>query len=411
MDRRHVLAGIALVVGAVAAFILQEVLGTVFFAATVAYVLAPVERWYSARGLPRWWSALATTITGVGVAGLIASPLVALVYFRFDAIRNLIPTGTIPESVSLDLYGFTWTVRPAELVPAAVNYLQNLAVSVAGAAPVVALKATLFAMVVFALLLARERLHDAVRAVVPGEYQTAVSRLTRRARDTLFAIYVLQAATALATFVISVPFFLLLGYQFPFTLATIAGFLQFVPIVGPSVLVLGVAGIDLATDQIVRAAVVAGGGLVLIGWLPDAIVRPRLARRTADMPGSLYFVGFTGGLFTIGVVGVVAGPLVVSVLSEAVRMLAEEMNGNRQSTVADFGPAEADADDPPDRGASAADGGRSGVTPPIRGVTDGVHPGAGDGTTGEADSDDADPPADTDGGAARSEETDPESRE
>ncbi|PSQ60680.1 AI-2E family transporter, partial [Halobacteriales archaeon SW_7_71_33] len=50
MDRRHVLAGVVALVGLIAAFLLQEVLATVFFAATVAYVLSPVEEWYARRG-------------------------------------------------------------------------------------------------------------------------------------------------------------------------------------------------------------------------------------------------------------------------------------------------------------------------------------------------------------------------
>lgn len=406
-----------MVVGAVAAYILREVIATVFVAGTVAYVLAPVERWYSSHGLPRWWSALATTITGLGIAGLVLSPLVGVVYFRFnglggvDELQSLVPSGAIPDSVTVSLYGFTRTVRLAELVPAAIDYLRSLALSLAGAAPVIALKATLFAMVVFALLLARWRLHNAVRAVVPEDYQDAVSRLTGRARDTLFAIYVLQAATALATFTISVPFFLLLGYQFPFTLATIAGFLQFIPIVGPSVLVLGLAGIDVAVGEVTRATVVVGAGLVLVGWLPDAIVRPRLARRTADMPGSLYFVGFTGGLFTIGVVGVIAGPLVVSVLGEAVRMLAEEMRAPHGTTVrpGQYGPAvtpDVDPDEAPLDTTSATDGGRRGVSPPLRGVGDDPGETASEGTESPPDTPPGPPHAD---GAPQAD--DPESRE
>lgn len=365
MDRRYVLAGITVAIGLVTAVILRQVLETVFFAATVAYVLAPVEVWYSRRGVPNWWSALLTTVTGMGIAGLVLSPLVVLFYFRFSALRDLIASVPVPDSLTLSAVGFTRTVRPAEFLPAVSDYLQGVALSLAGAAPVVAIKATVFGMVVFALLLARSRLHAATWAVVPPEYHDALDRLTDRATETLFAIYVLQGATALATFAVSVPLFFLLGYQYPFTLATVAGFLQFLPIVGPSVLVVAVGGIDVALDNLTRAALVLGLGFVFVAWLPDPLVRPRLARRAADMPGSLYFVGFTGGLFTLGVVGIVAGPLVVALLSESVRMLAEEMRTpravSRQSTMTGFGPpVDATAEDDPDvqraAGAGASDG-------------------------------------------------------
>jgi predicted PurR-regulated permease PerM len=45
-----------------------------------------------------------------------------------------------------------------------------------------------------------------------------------RTRETLFAIYVLQAATAAATFLVAYPFFRLVGYEFDLTLGLIAGF-------------------------------------------------------------------------------------------------------------------------------------------------------------------------------------------
>jgi hypothetical protein len=109
----------------------------------------------------------------------------------------------------------------------------------------------------------------------------------------------------------------------------IAGMLQFIPIVGPSVLVLAMAAGDLIVENPTRAATVTVLGLVFIAYLPDPMVRPRLARRTADLPGSLYFIGFTGGLFTIGVVGVIAGPLLVALLAECVELLGEEMDGRR----------------------------------------------------------------------------------
>ncbi len=334
------LAAIVVAAGLLTAVILREVLATVFFAATVAYVLAPVEEWYTRRGVPVWWASLAATVTGLGVVALVLSPIFVLLYLRFQALRGLLSELPVPEMVTLSLFGFERTVQVAELLPALTDYVQGVALSVASAAPVVAIKGTLFAIVVFALLLARDSLHAAVWAVVPGAYHDAVARLTARARGTLFAIYVLQAATALATFVVAVPLFLALGYRYPLTLATLAGFLQFLPIVGPSVLVVAVALVDVAADNLLRAGLVSVLGLVLVAWLPDPVVRPRLARRTTDLPGSLYFVGFTGGLFTLGVVGVVAGPLVVAVLSESVRLLAEEMEDGDAPTG-----TESDADD------------------------------------------------------------------
>jgi hypothetical protein len=117
------------------------------------------------------------------------------------------------------------------------------------------------------------------------------------------------------------------------------------------VVVVAVALSDVLTQQPQRAAAIAILGIVFIAYLPDPVVRPRLARKTADLPGSLYFVGFTGGLFTIGVVGVIAGPLMVAMLVESVELLAAEMNGpqSEQSKLTDATP-EGAAPPPDDAG-------------------------------------------------------------
>jgi predicted PurR-regulated permease PerM len=145
-------------------------------------------------------------------------------------------------------------------------------------------------------------------------YETPVLALHRRVRDTLYALYVLQAATALGTFLIAYVVFTILGYDAAFTLAFLSGLLQFVPVVGPSLL----AVVEAVAGDLAAAVFVSVVGLVFVGFLSDALIRPRLASLTTGMPASLYFVGFTGGTLTLGIVGVIAGPLVVAVFVEVV---------------------------------------------------------------------------------------------
>jgi len=135
---------------------------------------------------------------------------------------------------------------------------------------------------------------------------------------------VLQAATAFGTFLVAWVLFSLLGYQGAFALAVIAGVFQFVPVVGPSIAVLAIAAAEIAAGDVFGAVVVTVLGLTLVGFLPDAVIRPRLARYTTGMAPSLYFVGFTGGVLSPGLVGFIAGPVIVALLLETVTLLADE---------------------------------------------------------------------------------------
>ena len=133
---------------------------------------------------------------------------------------------------------------------------------IAAALPVLLIKLTLFVLLVFSLLHNQQDIRSGVLTVVPPNYRDIAESLHTRARETLFALYVLQAATAIGTFLIALP--------------------------------------------------------------PDLLIRPRIASRTADMNGSLYFIGFIGGLLSLGAIGIIVGPLVVALLVEAAGLVAQE---------------------------------------------------------------------------------------
>lgn len=226
--------------------------------------------------------------------------------------------------------------------------MREVAVSTATAAPELAVKFALFGLLLFALLLEGDAAGRAVFAPIPHEYRDVATALATRARETLYAIYVLQVATALMTLAVAYPFFWMLGYENAFTLGMIAAILQFVPIIGPSLLVIPIALYEFAiVGDPFTGAVVGVVGVLLIGWVPDVTIRPRLSRQTAGLPGSLYFVGFTGGLFTLGAIGIVFGPLVVAVFTEAVELLADEVNGTDPAGDA-FSGAPPDSTEPDD---------------------------------------------------------------
>lgn len=320
--RKQVLFGVFVATVLFAAAVLADVLWTAFFGVTVAYVLVPVVAWFREQGLSKTWASVFATATGTaGLVGLFGL-LVYLVYRRRDSILEFI--STLPDSITIEAAGYTYVLTVEAATEAAVQWVTAAAVEFATSLPTIALKVTVFAFVVFGLLLGHEAVEEAVLAVVPQRYHDIAGALADRTRETLYSIYVLQAATGVGTFIVSLPVFFLLGYDIPVTLSFIAGVLQFLPIVGPSVL-LGVLAIyQLTVGAVFEAVLVLVVGGVVIAWLPDILIRPRLARLTSKIPGTLYFIGFVGGLLTVGAVGIIAGPLAVALLVEAVGLLGDD---------------------------------------------------------------------------------------
>lgn len=320
------LSGIFAALSLLAAIILFDVLGTVFFAGTVVYVLAPLHRRLVVRGVHPWWaSAAATALAGVGVVVLFVPFAVVLYQRQVDLLALL---ADLPESATLTVAGYAYTVEAGAVFTFVRRLVTGVAIDVAQATPVLLVKLTLFVFLVFALLIHRGAVRRALLAPVPPAYHDVVAAFDDRVRETLFGIYVLQAATALGTFLIALPLFFVLGYRFPVTLAAAAGFLQFLPVVGPSIVIAVLVAYHIAVGQPVMALTVGGLGFFFVAWLPDVLIRPRLARETANLPATLYFVGFTGGLLSLGPVGIIAGPLAVALLAEATALLAADLNGH-----------------------------------------------------------------------------------
>jgi predicted PurR-regulated permease PerM len=325
MDRRlGVLGGVLTVIAVLAAVILFEVLGTVFFALTVAFLLAPVRRRIRDRGVSRLVTTIVVTAAAfIGVIVLTA-PVGYLLFARFGDVLAFL--NALPESIPLEFAGFRYDLVVADLLVLAERQLRLTVTSLAAALPVLVTKFALFVLLVFSLLYNESDIRSSVIAVVPPEYRDIANALHERARNTLYALYVLQAVTALATFLIALPVFVVLGYGSPLVLATVAGVLQFIPVAGPSILIAVLVGGNLLTGDIVGAVLIAllGGGL--IAWLPDLAIRPRLASRTANINSSLYFIGFVGGLLSLGALGVIVGPLVIDLLAETAGLVADEFD-------------------------------------------------------------------------------------
>ena len=322
LTRQRLLAVLLVVLATLAAAVLAEVLRTVVFAVTVAYVLYPVRQQLVSHGLSRRIACAATTAIAFLGATLLVAPLLYALYRRRSQLIAILER--IPDAVPISLGGFETVVEIAPFVATAEAFIRDVALAVAGAAPVLVLQLVVFTFLVYGILYRPGAVGTAVFGVVPAEYHDIPARLHKRTRETLYSIYVLQAATAAGTFVLALAVFRVLGYGSPVLLAVIAGVLQFIPVVGPSVLVVALGAGDLLVGETARAVAVLVIGLVVVAFVPDAVIRTRLAGWAGKISPGLYFVGFVGGILTLGAVGVIVGPLVVSLLLEVIDMLSED---------------------------------------------------------------------------------------
>ncbi|WP_436902927.1 AI-2E family transporter [Halovenus halobia] len=327
--REYVLAGLFVALAISAGIVLRAVLQTVVFAITVAYVLYPFKHWLTRRRFSDRIASALTTLLVFVVVVIIFAPLVGMLYQRRSQFIEFLQAA--PESISLSFGTLSGSISTEPIISGAITTLRDVAVDLAVAVPGLTLQLGLFVLLLYGLLLKPGSIRTAVLSAVPESYHDILFRFHGRTRRTLFSLYVLQVATAFGTFVIALVLFWALGYSAVLSLGVIAGILQFIPILGPSILVVALAGNDLVVGNPTRAAAMLVLGLVLIAFLPDAVIRTKLSGTTGEIAPSLYFIGFVGGVLTVGPIGIIVGPLVVSLLTESVTLLAEN---NGDSTTA-----------------------------------------------------------------------------
>lgn len=308
------------VIALLAVAVFKGLFGTVLLAITVAYVLTPVQRWFLGRGWRRRRASVATAGLATVAVGAVVAPLAYVAFQRRTDVVAVVEQ--LPAVVRFDIAGTEVALSRDAVVDVVLAYLPPLVIDTAVFLSSASIKFALFAVVVFGLLLGHEQARRAILAPVPRAYLPFVEALEERARETLVAILVLQVGTAIGTVLLAAPMFYILGYDYSLVLAVFSGVLQFLPVIGPIVLLLALGALHVLANELLAAVIVIVVGGIIIGWLPDLLVRPYLARYTAGISGSLYFIGFIGGLTSLGLVGIIAGPLVVALLVEGVEQLA-----------------------------------------------------------------------------------------
>lgn len=136
-----------------------------------------------------------------------------------------------------------------------------------------------------------------------------------------------MGGAALAQASIAGVLFAAVGVQRALVLAVLTFAGAFVPGVGASLVWMPVAAGLALQGYSERALVVVVVGLTLIGTI-DNVLRPVLARYALlQLPTHVVFLTMVGGLLTLGPVGLLAGPLLVRLASEALQIRREASDG------------------------------------------------------------------------------------
>ncbi|MHB8844454.1 MAG: AI-2E family transporter [Nitrospirota bacterium] len=117
--------------------------------------------------------------------------------------------------------------------------------------------------------------------------------------------------------------FAIFGIAFPAFWGSAAAVLALLPIGGAAIIWLGGAGYLYFSHEPTNALLLALWGAILVS-LPDNFLRPLIIGRKAKLPTFLLFLGILGGIQAYGMLGILFGPLVVTLLMSFIVIYREE---------------------------------------------------------------------------------------
>lgn len=138
-------------------------------------------------------------------------------------------------------------------------------------------------------------------------------------RSTSGSVLISTVATAAVQGAVAALGFWLAGVPHVLFFAALTFFAAFIPSVGTSIVILPVAAYLLVAGRLGGAIFLAAWGLLVTGTI-DNILKPVLARGGTEVHGGLVFFSMIGGIVLFGALGLVLGPISLSLILTLVRI-------------------------------------------------------------------------------------------
>jgi predicted PurR-regulated permease PerM len=286
---------------------------------TLAIVLYPLHTWFCQR-MKESASAAVVTLIAFLVAAILIYLLVRALLSGSSMVLGMVST-IIAWFDSLGFSGASIGQGIDAVVTALKVFLVPLIVNI----PAIIFFTFIFFMSVFLFLLKGPAISREIREALPARLNTSLEKISGLTVNTLYAIYIVTVEVAILTFLLALPVFYLLGYPGYLQLAILAGISQFVPIIGPFIVVAFLVIFELASGDTTGALIAIFILYPLILWLPGSYIRAKLMGRRIAIHPVLLMIGIIGGISVMGISGLIFGPFFIALLISAYKILIDQM--------------------------------------------------------------------------------------
>jgi len=315
--RDHYTIYLVAAIAVIAIVMFWQLMVALIFAGSIAVIALPLHKRFTGKIGAKASAALITLIMFLIFIGVIAFA-VGLLLQNQEFLNGLVSTivhwaGPGQNNPISSVLHINQTQLDG-LIGNSNQMINQWAESLIGQIPALGFQLLVFFLSFSVFLYKGEELFNSSFAMLPEDQKEPVRHLVHTAVDTLYAVYVVQLTIVIITFILAVPFFYLLGFDHVLFFGALAGLLKIVPILGPSILMAFLAVYAISISDMTALLLLIFIGYPVVCALPDLFIRPVLMGRRTCIHPVIMWIGFVGGIFTLGLVGFVLGPLILALL-------------------------------------------------------------------------------------------------
>jgi len=175
----------------------------------------------------------------------------------------------------------------------------------------------------FFLLIDGKNIVKKIEKIIPlKKFQK--KEIIKKINDVIYAIIYGFFLIAILEGIIAAVTLKLFGVASPLLWGIVIAFLTFIPFIGPIIVWIPAAIIQILHKHFFNTAGIVVGGLIIT--YIDTILKPKVIGDRAEINPAITLVGLLGGLKLMGIVGIIIGPIILALLITFIKMSVKNKN-------------------------------------------------------------------------------------
>ncbi|RZD31554.1 MAG: hypothetical protein CXT77_02100 [uncultured DHVE6 group euryarchaeote] len=300
-DNRLAELGLTIFVGVLAVFVAWNFVTPLLFASILAYFSYPAYLKFKEK--------FGGTLSGMLICAFFAALLLVILNYGVAFMRTEV------WKIYLGVAGVSSSLGPnmQEIISfIATNIITGLS-NLVSKIPSLFIASFIFFISLFYFLRDGERFTNWLETTLPIPRRKKM-QIINHIRQNVDAFVHVTLLIGIIQAIIAGVGFLIFGLEYPFLAGAVAGLLSLFPIVGPYFLYGPVGAYLIFSGNATAGIGILAYGFVL-GSILDYAARPLLLGRKANIHPLIIFIGVFGGLSMLGLIGVIIGPIILSIAS------------------------------------------------------------------------------------------------